>query len=176
MKTEIKYKILYWAVILLALLNISTIATLFINRNNSVTNQEETIIIDPERSPLSGMYLKSELNFDQSQLEIYRNLSREFRHSANQTIGILNSYKSKLSQEISQESPNREKTRLYSDSIGIQHANLKEITTDFYLKLRNNCTPQQALKLQKIFEPLFRDNPSMRGSGTGKKERNRRKN
>jgi len=166
MKTEIKYKILYWAVIFLALLNISTIATILINNRNPV-NEEESIIIDPESSPLSGKYLKSELNFDQSQLEFYRNESREFRHSANGAINSLNSYKSKLSQEIHKETPNRDKTKLYSDSIGIAHAHLKEITTDFYLKLRHNCTPEQATKLEKIFEPLFKDNPTMQGAGNG---------
>jgi len=167
MKTEIKYKILYWAVIFLALLNISTIATIFINSRNSASEEEDSIIIDPESSPLSGRYVKSELNFDQSQLEFYRNESREFRHNANEAINSLNLYKSKLSQEIHKVSPNRGITKLYSDSIGIAHANLKEITTDFYLKLRQNCTPDQATKLEKIFEPLFKDNPTMHGAGTG---------
>lgn len=174
MKTEIKYKVLYWAVIFLALLNISTIATIFINNRNSEFQEEDSIIIDPESSPLSGRYVKSELNFNQSQLEFYRIESREFRHKANEVINDLNLYKYKLSQEIEEQSPNREKTRLYSDSIGIAHANLKEITTDFYLKLRKNCTPEQSAKLEVIFKPLFKDNPYMRGAGTGQGSRRRR--
>ncbi|MFA6770477.1 MAG: hypothetical protein WCR71_04820 [Bacteroidales bacterium] len=173
MKKEKKYKILYWAVIFLALLNISTIATIFINNRNSIPKEEDSIIIDPESSPLSGRYVRSQLNFNQSQLEFYRNESREFRHRANEIINSLNLYKFKLSQEINRETPNREKTKIYSDSIGVAHSNLKEVTTDFYLNLRENCTPEQVVQLEQIFEPLFRDNPNMRGAGTGRGNRSR---
>lgn len=173
MKREIKFKILYWAVIFLALLNISTIVTFFISSKNSIP-EEDSIIIDPESSPLSGSYVRSELNFDQAQLDFYRVQSREFRHKANGTINSLNLYKNKLSQEIDKESPNREKTKIYSDSIGIAHANLKEITTDFYINLRQICTPEQATKLAKIFRPLFSDNPKMQGAGAGKGNRRNR--
>lgn len=165
MKIEKKYKIVYWAVIFLAILNISTIATIFINSPSSLSEEEDSIIIDPESSPLSGKYVKAELNFNQSQLESYRNESRIFRHNANDAINKLNYYKSMLSQEVHNDNPNREITKLYSDSIGIAHANLKEITTDFYLKLREKCTPEQVAKLENIFEPLFRDNPNIRGAG-----------
>ncbi len=173
MERDTKYKILYWAVIFLALLNISTIATIFINSKQNAL-EEDSIIIDPESSPLSGRYIKSELGLDQSQLEFYRNESRQFRHYANEEINNLNFYKNKLSQEMHKETPNRNLTRIYSDSIGIAHANLKEITTDFYLKLRQNCTPSQAQKLEKIFDPLFKENLNMHGNGKNRESRRNR--
>ncbi|MDD2584798.1 MAG: hypothetical protein WCR61_05830 [Bacteroidales bacterium] len=174
MKQETKYKILSWAVVFLALLNISTIATIIISNNNSVTEEEDSIIIDPESSPLSGRYLRSQLNFNQSQLDFYREESRQFRHKANEIIGNLNLYKTKLSQEIHKTTPDREKTKIYSDSIGISHANLKKITTEFYLQLREKCTPEQAEQLEIVFAPLFNESRNMRGAGNGRGARRNR--
>lgn len=174
MNKETKYKILSWAVVFLALLNISTIATIIISNQNSTPQEEDSIIIDPESSPLSGKYLKSQLNFNESQLDFYREESREFRHKANQVIRNLNLYKTELAQEIHKKVPNREKTQAYSDSIGISHANLKKVTTDFYLKLRKNCTPQQAEQLEIIFAPLFKESPRMQGARNGRGNRRNR--
>ncbi len=169
MTKDQKYKILYWAVILLALLNVSTIVTILISSDNPAP--EDTIIIDPESSPLSGRYLRSELGFSNKQMDFYREESREFRHRANDIIHNLNLYKQKLYEEIHSPDPSRSNTKLYSDSIGIAHSQLKQVTTDFYLKLRDNCTPDQKQRLHEIFAPLFRDNPSMRGSGSGRGHR-----
>ena len=155
-----------WSVILLALLNISTIAAILVN-NRANSSAEESIIIDPESSPLNGRYLREELNFNHDQVEIFRQESREFRQSANRVIEKLNRYKSLLFEEIHRENPDRLKTKEYSDSIGHAHSQLKEMTVDFYLKIRKCCTDDQTVKLEKIFAPLFRDNPQMRGAGQG---------
>ncbi|HBG25178.1 MAG: hypothetical protein CVU10_09760 [Bacteroidetes bacterium HGW-Bacteroidetes-5] len=166
MKTELRSRILVWSVILLALLNISTIAAILVN-NRANSSAEESIIIDPESSPLNGRYLREELNFNHDQIEIFRQESREFRQSANRVIEKLNRYKSLLFEEIHRENPDRLKTKEYSDSIGHAHSQLKEMTVDFYLKIRKCCTDDQTVKLEKIFAPLFRDNPQMRGAGQG---------
>ena len=173
MKTELKSRILIWSVILLALLNISTIATIVVS-NRANPSDSESIIIDPESSPLNGRYLREELNFDHQQVEIFRDESREFRQSANRVIEKLNRYKSLLFEEIHSESPDRLKTKEYSDSIGRAHSQLKEITVDFYLEIRKCCTGEQAANLEKIFAPLFRDNPQMRGAGQGHGQGRRR--
>jgi uncharacterized protein (DUF2344 family) len=166
MKTELKSRILIWSVILLSLLNISTIATIYF-KNRVFSSTEESIIIDPESSPLNGRYLREKLNFDREQVAIFREESRKFRQSANVVIEKLNKNKLLLFQEIHSENPDRIKTKKYSDSIGIAHSQLKELTVDFYLGIRKNCNDQQAKKLEAIFMPLFRDNPQTKGTGHG---------
>lgn len=167
MKTEHKSRLLIWSVILLALLNISTIGTIYLSNRANSSDPEESIVIDPESSPLNGRYLRQELNFDHEQVAVFRDESREFRQSANGVIEKMNRYKSLLFEEIRRETPERLKTKEYSDSIGRAHSQLKEITVDFYLEIRKCCTGDQAAKLEKIFAPLFRDNPQMRGAGQG---------
>jgi len=166
MKTELKSRILIWSVILLALLNISTIVTIIVSNRANPTDSE-SIVIDPESSPLNGRYLKQELDFDHEQIAIFRDKSREFRQSANGVIEKMNKSKFLLYEEIRSEIPDRLKTKEYSDSIGRAHSQLKELTVDLYLEIRKCCTGEQAANLEKIFAPLFRDNPQMRGAGQG---------
>ena len=167
MKTELRSRILIWSVIFLSLLNISTIGTIYFSNRANSSALEESIVIDPESSPLNGRYLRQELNFNHQQVEMFREESREFRQSANGVIEKMNRYKSLLFDEIHSENPDRLKTKEYSDSIGHAHSQLKELTVDLYLEIRKCCTPEQAEKLEKIFSPLFRDNPQIRGAGQG---------
>lgn len=166
MRNDNKTKFLTWAVILLALLNLTTILTIYFG-NESKNIDEDSIIIDPEASPLSGRYLRSRLNFDASQMEVYRNQSRKFRTSANIVIHNLNQYKQLLSKELNEEVPDMQQINNYSDSIGIAHAQLKKVTSQFYLDLRQICNQQQCEGLREIFSPLFMDNPHMQGQGRG---------
>ncbi len=166
MKTETKSKLLVWAVVFLALLNISTISTIFIDKQKAADNQE-SFTIDPESSPLSGRYLRRELNFDQSQMETYRIQSRYFRNRANGIISNLNHYKAQLNNELNSVSPDSSIIADYSDSIGISHAQLKKVTAQFYLGLKGISDQEQTEKLEMIFAPLFRDNPNIQGPGRG---------
>ncbi|NCB20118.1 MAG: hypothetical protein EOM61_10920 [Bacteroidia bacterium] len=166
MRNENKTKLLIWAVILLALLNISTILTIYFGKDNKQM-EEDSIVIDPESSPLSGRYLRSHLNFDSGQMEVYRNQSRKFRTTANIVIHNLNQYKQLLSKELNEEVPDMQQINNYSDSIGIAHAQLKKVTSQFYLDLRQICNQQQCEGLREIFSPLFMDNPHMQGQGRG---------
>lgn len=166
MKKETKYKLLILSVIILALLNISTIATIIIGNRN--LDQDDSIVIDPESSPINGRFLRQELSFSEEQMEFFRQESREFRQKANDVISKMNLYKSELYKEIHSINPDPQKIRTYSDSIGFKHARLKEYTSEFYLEIRERCDSTQRERLRTIFEPLFRDNHQMRGPGEGR--------
>ena len=166
MKKETKYKLLTLSVIILALLNISTIATIIIGNRN--LNQDDSIVIDPESSPINGRFLRQELSFSEEQMSFFRQESREFRQKANDVISNMNLYKTELYKEIHSTAPDYVKIKAYSDSIGFKHARLKEHTAEFYLEIRNQCDSTQRERLRTIFEPLFRDNQHMRGPGEGR--------
>ena len=166
MKKETKYKLLILAVIILALLNISTIATIILGNRNLM--QDDSIVIDPESSPINGRFLRQELSFSEEQMDFFRLESREFRHKANDVISKMNLYKTELYKEIHSINPDPMKIKTYSDSIGFKHAKLKVQTAEFYLKIRERCDSTQRDRLRTIFEPLFRDNQQMRGPGEGR--------
>lgn len=166
MKQETKYKALIFAVIVLALLNITTIATIVIGNRN--IQRDDSIVIDPQSSPISGRYLRQELSLSSDQMDIIREESRKFRHNANEILDKMNFYKSELYNQIHSDTPDSSRIKAYSDSIGFKHARLKELTAGFYLNIRNRCNPEQREKLTAIFEPLFRDYQQMRGPGGGR--------
>lgn len=171
MKQETKSRLLIFSVIILALLNISTIATIVIGNRN--IKRDESIVIDPESSPINGRFLRQELSLSNDQMEIFREESRKLRQSANSFIGNMNHYKSELYKEIQSQNPDIAIIKAYSDSIGYKHARLKELTAHFYLNFRDKCTPEQRERLIKIFEPLFSDSQHMRGPGGGRRQNGR---
>lgn len=160
---EHKYKILVWATVLLAILNISTLTTIYFGKKAATAG--DTIVIDPGQTPLSGRYLREELNLNPDQLDYFLVKTREFRQSANEILHLLNYYKARQQEFIHRDLPDRASAKQYSDSIGYAHAMLKEATTDYYLNLYQKCTPEQQIRLREIFEPLFNDNSTPAGQG-----------
>lgn len=178
MKTEKINKVLLWAVILLAILNITTLATIFYGKYQKST-QDESIVINSESSPLNGKMFRENLNFDNEQMNMFREQSRDFRHKANEIIEEMNRLKGGLFNELQRPNPDRKRTREISDSIGIAHSNLKEASVDFYLKLKECCNHDQNELLKNMFSPLFeeRGHQKMGGrGGNGHKNRNGNRN
>ncbi|MEN6619357.1 MAG: hypothetical protein ABFC28_07675 [Rikenellaceae bacterium] len=175
MKTDKINKTLFWTVILLAILNITTLATIFYD-NYKKTVPEESIVIDTNSSPLNGRMFREKLNFDDNQMSKFREHSREFRSRANEIIVNMNILKVSLFNELQKTHPDRVRTKEISDSIGMAHSNLKEATVDFYLNLKECCNQNQKESLKTMFSPLFeeRDHQNMEGKGgSGRRHGNR---
>ncbi|MFA5850756.1 MAG: hypothetical protein WC833_12865 [Bacteroidales bacterium] len=182
MKTEKINKVLFWTVILLAILNITTLTTIFYGKYHKTT-EDESIVINSENSPLNGRMFRENLNFDNEQMNKFREQSRDFRYKANEIIGNMNRLKGSLFNELQKPHPDRKRTREISDSIGIAHANLKEASVDFYLKLKECCNQDQNELLKNMFSPLFEErghqnmggrggNGHKNGNGNGNRNRN----
>ena len=85
MKTENKYSLLIWAVVVLAIMNVSTILTVFYHKYQSDNVVNSTIDakqteIDSER--FSGRYFRDELNMSNAQMEKFKVINPVFRPKA----------------------------------------------------------------------------------------------
>ncbi len=149
-------KLLFWAVIILAILNITTISTIIYGNLNK-SKAEEAIIIDSRNTPLNGRNIKENLRFDDEQMALYRETNQEFRNKANEILFHMEALKGKLFNELQKPDPDRKRTREISDSIGMAHADLKEATVDFYVKLKECCNGEQNESLRNMFSPLFEE-------------------
>lgn len=170
MQTNSKVKWLWVAIILLLVLNLTTIGTI-IYHSWQESDAAESIIVEPDSQPLNGKYFRQELGFDSNQVEVFRIANRKFRQEANEIIRSINMQKELLFSELQQAQPNTETVGIISDRIGQLHAQLKKVTADFYIELNKCCTPEQKEKLKTIFTPLFRESPhtgSSRGHGHGR--------
>lgn len=158
-------KILWWVIILLVILNLTTIGTiLFSNRNSSGDNI--AIVLDENRqNPLTGRFFRQTLLFSDTQMGLFREANQIFQHAAHDLIYEMDSLKYEMFTELNSPSPDRTRLNELSDHVGSHHAELKKITNDFYLKLRSVCDSTQCARLQQEFQPLFRNGTINQGRG-----------
>lgn len=165
-------KTLWIAVVLLLVLNLTTIGTIIYH--NSKETDLENIYIEPDMPPLNGMYFRKELNFDENQLDAFRNANHHFRPKANEIVLNIDKEKERLFRELQSNHPDSEIIKEISLQIGMLHAELKESTAQFYLSLFKVCNEDQKNKLKNVFSPLFKDSSGCgggRGCGNGRQHR-----
>ena len=152
-----KIKILWWIIALLAILNITTIATIVVHNynENKKTDTEASIIVEPGTQPINGRYFRHELGFDDNQMEVFRQSHRAFHQQANHIIASIHLQKELMFKELQTENPDTAKLNMISKEIGLLHTQLKEETVKFYMSLAKVCSIEQKEKMKEIFTPLF---------------------
>jgi GTPase SAR1 family protein len=152
-----KVKMLQWIVVLLLLLNLSTIAGI-VYHNYQEKNNDELLISDSQNeSRLNGRYFRQTLGFDNEQMEAFRAANRLFQPKANAIIISIDSLKNDIFEELKKSNPDTEKLNRLSEGIGLKHTALKKETNQFYLNIKQVCNPSQKELLNEVFSPLFKN-------------------
>lgn len=152
-----KNKILGWAVVLLVILNLTTLATLLYNRYQAQKN-EDAVTITSEGTPVNGSFFRNEMGFDNTQMNMFRQTNQQFRPATMQLTAGIDSLKDSMFAELQKENPDTTKLNRLSRQIGLLHGELKYDTYRFYLSLRSICQQNQWGRLEKAFQPLFKNN------------------
>lgn len=159
MKTESKKALMIWAIVALALLNLTTIATVFYYRSRNVkeTTNQESVVIQPENTSLrfSGRYFRDQLNLNAEQMERFREFNPLFRQHVRDINFELSSIRRKMLDEMSSSRCDTVRLKSLSDSIGHLHANLKVLTYKYYLDFKKICNKEQKEKLDSLFGAMF---------------------
>lgn len=170
MKNENRYQLLIWAIVVLAVMNISTIVTLVYHKYQS--GQENPVTNDPKLAELnadrfSGRYFRDELKLDNLQMEKFKVINPAFRPKAKWiTLELAEKRKEMLREMVATPSDTIRLNNL-SDSIGLLHSRLKKITFQYYLELKGICTKEQQIRLEKIFGEMFTNDVPLGSSGKG---------
>lgn len=171
MKTEDKYSRLVWVIVVLAALNVSTLATIIYHYYQTVTAVTSTLSdqkqLQADSGKSSGRYFRDQLNLSSDQMEKFRVINLAFRpNSRNITINLEEKRK-QMMLEMSASKSDTSKLIALSDSIGYLHSDLKKITFRYYLDIKNMCDQQQQQKLQQIFDQMFSTDSSAGRQGKG---------
>jgi len=174
MKAENKKSWMVWAIVILAVMNLSTILTVIILQNQSrkagsfVENPRQLEDFDADK--FSGRYFQEKLDFEFTQMEKFREINPVFRKQA-QAINVeLSEKRKQMLAEMVTDNSDTGRLNLLSDSIGILHGRLKKITFRYYLDLKSICNGEQQKALELLFNETFtKEIPS----GQGKRWRNR---
>lgn len=160
-----KNKKLFWAVILLLVLNVTTISTI-IWQNRSVSRPTDCLSVANEGCKLTGKNIDKQLGFNAKQMDAFKEANKAFTPRSCLIICRLDSLKNAMFIELQQVPSDSLRLDSLAEMIGDQHAALKRQTIHFYMQIQKVCTPEQEKKLQEVFYPLFRNETP--GSGKGK--------
>ena len=167
-----KHTILKWSVVILVLLNVSTIATILYHKYQEKIEKQDLILDTQGQNPLNGRYFRQTLGFTDSQMDVFRTVNHKFRPNANGIIIKIDSLKKEMFAEIRKPVSDTVRLNALALETGNLHAQLKRETNRFYLKIKAACTPEQIEKLQDAFSPLFKNEPCQ-GNGRGHQGRGR---
>ena len=164
-----KNKILIWIIVLLAILNLTTIVSIIHHRYKDKQAAETVIITGQGQNPLSGRFFMQEVGFDNEQMEQFRQINRNFKPKSNQIIWQMDSLKVLIFDELNKQQVDTARLEQLNTALGKLHAELKDETGMFYLKLKEISNAEQIEKLKSAFEPLFyQENSPTQGRGRGR--------
>jgi hypothetical protein len=171
MREDNRNRWMMWAIIALAVLNISTLITVVYHKNQ-VVEQEEGVATDSIKSEnasvlYSGRYFRDELNLSNEQMTMFSNFNPEFRQEARAINLKLAAKRNEMLIEMAVKNSDKIKLNLLSDSIGYLHASLKKVTYMYYLNFKNICNQEQQNKLEQLFREIFNRDAPMVQTGRG---------
>ncbi|MHB9055155.1 MAG: hypothetical protein ACYC2P_03240 [Paludibacteraceae bacterium] len=167
-----KEKVFIWIIVLLVLLNLTTIGTIIYHNYQDEKVPENAVVTGSGQNPLNGRFFKQDLGFDEEQMAVFRIANRDFRSKSNGIIFKLDSLKHLMFDEMNDKTVDLIKIDQLSKEIGTLHTELKQETNRFYLRLKKVSDAEQSEKLKDTFAPLFYQdgvNDLQKGHGQGRR-------
>lgn len=172
MITPLKYRFLIWLVILLLAINAATVASLFYHTHKKSVAAEENQTSKPEESSERGtQFFGEQLNLNPDQILQFREIHREYNRSANRIIREMEFYRIQMVNEMGKPDTDREQIRQNNQEFGKLHEDLKNITADYYLKMKDLCNEEQQQRLYEIFSDMVKtegQQPGLQGRRRGR--------
>jgi len=167
MITENKYRWMIWAIVVLAVMNITTLITILIQGSNSRENSAP-VLSEKQRSEdpsveFSGRYFRDQLNLNGEQMAEFAKFNPEFRNNVRKINISLAKMRQQMIMEMAAEKSDTAKLNMLSDSIGYLHANLKKLTYGYYLDFKRICDKEQQARLEMLFGGMFAPDFQMGG-------------
>ncbi len=171
MKTENKYTLMIWAIVILAVMNISTLITIMYHKYQSDTTVANSVIdpkqLEVDSEKFSGRYFRDQLNLSSEQMDKFKEINPVFRPKARNITVELAEKRNQMLIEMSALKSDTASLNALSDSIGQLHGNLKKITYKYYLDIKSICDPEQQRKLEELFGEMFSNDAPMGFPGKG---------
>ncbi|MBN2482100.1 MAG: periplasmic heavy metal sensor [Bacteroidales bacterium] len=170
MKKRNNTRLLIYAVIVLAAMNIATFATIWYHVRQS--NQEQAVgttgQLEGDAQAFSDRYFRELLEFTPQQMNAFRGFSTDFRQQARSINQRLIECRISMLDEMRLEEPDPAKLESLSDSIGTLHSRLKHYTYRYYLDIKEICSEDQTRELNSMFEEFFVNDYRMGPQGSGR--------
>ncbi len=176
MTMQNKYRMLVWVIFILVATNLSMgISFLYHKQQESRQVLNSSEINDEVPAQQRTRYFREQLNLNPRQVGIFRNLNRNFNHTAWQIQHQLSELRMEMVNEMGKEQSDTIKLDEIANSIGELHKELKKETISFYLAMKRESTEEQREKLHAIFISILQDKEDVDLPRGGRRFRNNRK-
>lgn len=175
MAIENKYRILIWAIVILLATNLSMGFSFLYHRQ-----QDKKLLQQTEQNAIElpaqqrARFFREQLNLQPEQVDVFRDLNRNFNRTAWQINHKLESLRIDMVTEMGSKNPDRKKLGKIAREIGDLHAQLKNETITYYLGMKEICNEEQQEKLNEIFISVLQRNEDVRLPQRGGRFRNNR--
>ncbi|MCY1722597.1 periplasmic heavy metal sensor [Prolixibacteraceae bacterium Z1-6] len=165
------YRILIWVIVILAATSLSMGISFWYHKQQdkkAAEKQKQQVEMPSEQRT---RFFREQLNLRQDQMDIFRELNREYNRSARRISNQLEDLRIKMVEEMGQQSPGKEELDSISENIGNLHSDLKKLTIQYYLDMKEVCDEDQQQKLNEIFLTMSKSKEDVslpRRGGRGK--------
>lgn len=172
-----KYSLLKWLTLILLATNLSMGVTFLYHKyqgKKQIQELEEITIELPAQQ--RTRFFREQLNLEADQVEVFRELNRDFNRTGAKISHQLEILRVDMVIELGKPSPGQKKLESITEEVGALHKELKQITIDYYLKMKAECNEEQQAKLNDIFMSVLKRNEDVKlpegGYGFGRNRRN----
>lgn len=147
---------LIWIIVILAAINISTVGTIVYHiyfQGNTIQNSNSSQIDIPDSH--LGRFFRDELSLNYEQHEQFRDFRQKFHKQANILSNKMQVNRNELITELGKENSDTVYLHALAREIGEMHEELKYLTFEYYLEMKNICTDEQKEKLFQIFRAMI---------------------
>ena len=159
MATENKYRWMIWVIVVLAVMNLTTLITILVQPGDipdeTIPALSEQAGSENESVRYSGRYFRDQLNLTGDQMNRFSEFNPVFRNKVRNLNHELAKIKQQMMHEMAAEKIDTLKLNMLSDSIGHMHAGLKKLTYRYYMDFKEICDSDQQKKLEQMFGEMF---------------------
>ena len=167
-----KYRILTGVIIILIATNLSMGISFLYHRQQDkklVQQQQEASVEVPAQQ--RTRFFREQLNLRPDQVEIFRELNRNFNQTAWQINHSLERLRIEMVNEMGRKEPDEARLKEVSRDIGELHTQLKDETIKYYLSMKEVCTEEQQARLNQLFISILQSNEDVRLPQRGRRFR-----
>lgn len=173
MHTKNTYRILIWLIVILVATNLSMGISFWYHKQQdkkAAAKQEQKVEMPSEQRT---RFFREQLNLGQDQIDIFRELNRNYNRNARQFSYQLADLRIQMIEEMGVKNPNNKKLDSISENIGELHTQLKKVTIEYYLEMKEVCNEEQQKKLNEIFMSMSKSKEDVSLPKQGRKFRGR---
>jgi len=159
-----KTRLLIWIILFLLLTNVATIISGFTYSARRDKNVSELTSIPFNHRV---MFFEQQLMLNNEQKEDFMEFNREFNQSARRITNRIENFRYRMIDELAADNYDQSRLNSICREIGDLHYQLKQTTTDYYLKMKRLCNEDQKKKLYEMFRVMADPEGNIKNFGRG---------